>query len=85
VPLDLAGGDGYELVTEPRAVQLHLLDPGYGLVSHLSYVPSGYRNVVLLDTLSQNDREELVGRTRRDYQAMCRTEYDLPSPIKKRC
>src|SRR5579872_290065 len=28
VALNLAGGDGFEFVMEPRAVQLHVLDPG---------------------------------------------------------
>jgi 3',5'-cyclic-AMP phosphodiesterase len=79
VPLDLAAGDGYELVMEPRAIQLHVLDPGYGLVSHLSYVPSGYRHITMLDTLSKKDRSELVERTRRDYEELRRTEYDRPS------
>jgi hypothetical protein len=79
VPLDLAAGDGFELVMEPRAIQLHVFDPGYGLVSHLSYVPSGYRHVTMLDTLSKKDRSELVERTRRDYETLRRTEYDPPS------
>ena len=79
VPLDLAAGDGYELVMEPRAIQLHVFDPGYGLVSHLSYVPSGYRYITMLDTLSKSDRSELVERTRRDYEELRRTEYDPPS------
>ena len=79
VPLDLAAGDGFELVMEPRAIQLHVLDPGYGLVSHLSYVPSGYRYIRMLDTLAEKDRSELVERTRRDCEELRRTEYDPPS------
>ena len=55
-----------------------------GLVSHLSYVPNGYRNVAMLQSLPQNDREVLVERTKRDYQDMCRAEYDLPGLIKQR-
>jgi hypothetical protein len=79
VALDLVGGDGYEFVMEPRAIQLHVLDPGYGLVSHLSYVPSGYRTVAMLGSLPEKDRATLVGRAKRDYEDMCRAEYDPPS------
>jgi len=84
VALDLAGGDGFEFVMEPRAVQLHSLDPGYGLVSHLSYVPSGYQNLAMLAGLSENDRATLVGRAKKDYEEMCRTEYDVPKTAKNR-
>src|SRR6266851_1446856 len=70
-PIRLVG-----LVMEPRAIQLHVLDPGYGLVSHLSYVPSGYRYIRMLDSLSEKDRSELVERTRRDCEELRRTEYD---------
>jgi hypothetical protein len=56
VTLNLADGDGFEFVMEPRAVQLHVLDPGYGLVSHLSYVSSDYRNVAILGSLPEKDR-----------------------------
>ncbi len=51
------------------------VDPGYGLVSHLSYVPSGYRYITMLDSLSEKDRSVLVEHTRRDYEALRRTEY----------
>ncbi len=64
---------------EPRAIQLHVLDPGYGLVSHLSYIPSGYRYITILDSLSEKDRSVLVERTKRDCEALRRTEYDPPS------
>src|SRR5579862_63484 len=76
VALDLAGGDGFEFIMEPRAVQLHVLDPGYGLVSHLSYVPNGYRSMPLLGSLPENDREKIVEQSKRDYEAMCRSEFD---------
>ena len=84
VTLNLAGGDGFEFVMEPRAIQLHVLDPGYGLVSHLSYVPSGYRNVPMLGSVSEEERVALVGRARRDYEDMRRAEYDLPNLTKDR-
>lgn len=81
VALDLAGGDGFEFVMEPRTVQLHVLDPSYGLVSHMSYVPRDYRNVAMLASLPEKDRAALVARARRDYEDMCRTEYDLPKAV----
>ena len=80
--LNLAGGDGFEFVMEPRAIQLHALDPGYGLVSHLSYVPSGYQNLAMLASLSEIDRETIVGRAKKDYDAMCEAEFDRPTAIR---
>ena len=84
VALDLAGGDGYEFILEPRAIQLHVLDLGYGLVSHLSYVPNGYRNVPMLGSLPEKDRAALLSRAKRDYEDMCRAEFDLPDVTKPR-
>ena len=77
VPLNLAEGDGFEFIMEPRAVQLHVLDPGYGLISHLSYVPSAYAKVEMLGTLPEKDRIALVERAKKDYQEMCRGEFDV--------
>ncbi len=76
VALDLAGGDGFEFIMEPRAIQLHALDPGYGLVTHLSYVPTDYRTVAMLSSIPEKDRVVLVERARRDYDELCRAEYD---------
>ena len=76
VALDLAGGDGFEFIMEPRAIQLHALDPGYGLVTHLSYVPADYRTVAMLSGIPEKDRVVLVERARRDYDELCRAEYD---------
>ncbi len=84
VALDLAGGDGYEFVMEPRAIQLHVFDPGYGLVSHLSYVPNDYRNVAMLGSLPEKDRAALVDRAKQDYENMCRAEYDRSDLVKRR-
>jgi 3',5'-cyclic-AMP phosphodiesterase len=80
VTLDLAGGDGFEFIMEPRAIQLHVFDPGYGLVSHLSYVPNSYRTLPMLGSMGENERAKIVEQTRRDYEAMCRSEYD---PIRR--
>ena len=84
VTLNLAGGDGYEFVMEPRAIQLHVHDPGYGLVSHLSYVPNDYRNVGMLGSLPEKDRAELVGLAKKEYEDLCRSEYDRVPAIKDR-
>jgi len=84
VKLNLAGGDGFEFVMEPRAIQLHVHDPGYGLVTHLSYVPTDYGKMELLGSLPEKDRAALVGRAKKDYEEMCRSEYDQPRVTKDR-
>ncbi len=57
---------------------------GYGLVTHLSYVPSDYWKVEMLGSLPEKDRAELIGRARRDYEEMCRAEYGQPRVTKDR-
>jgi len=76
VALNLAGGDGFEFVMEPRAIQLHTWDPGYGLVSHLSYVPNGYRSMPLLANVAETDRAKIVEQNHRDYDAIARDEFN---------
>ena len=76
VSLDLSGGDGFGFTMEPRAVQLHVWDDRYGLLSHLSYVPAGYEEVAMLNGLSEEARAKLLAQNRRDYQDLCKTEYD---------
>jgi Icc protein len=76
VPLDLNGGDGFEFIMEPRAIQLHVWDPGYGLVSHLSYVPNSYEPVPMLGSLDAEARAQLIDGNKRDYEQMCREEFD---------
>jgi len=61
---------------EPRAVQLHVWDDGYGLVSHLSYVPAGYEEVAMLSSLTDETRAKLLAQNRLDYQELCKSEYD---------
>jgi 3',5'-cyclic AMP phosphodiesterase CpdA len=73
------GGDGFEFVMEPRAIQLHVWDPGYGLVSHLSYVPNSYEPMSLLSGLNAADRSQILEQSRRDYEAMCKSEFDRRS------
>ena len=69
-------GDGFEFIMEPRAIQLYVWDPGYGLVSHLSYVPNSYEPMALLSGFKAADREQIVEQSRRDYQALCKSEFD---------
>jgi 3',5'-cyclic AMP phosphodiesterase CpdA len=76
VALNLTGRNGFELTMEPRAVQLHVWDDSYGLISHLSYVPAGYEEIAILDSLADETREQLLAQTRRDYQELCKIEYD---------
>ena len=76
VALNLAGQDGFEFTMEPRAVQLHVWDDSYGLVSHLSYFPDGYEEVSMLASLTDEARAKLLAQNRHDYQALCKSEYD---------
>jgi 3',5'-cyclic-AMP phosphodiesterase len=76
VSLNLTGRDGFEFIMEPRAVQLHVWDDSYGLVSHLSYIPTGYEEVALLGSLTDEARQQLLAQNRREYQELCDTEYD---------
>ena len=61
---------------EPRAVQLHVWDESYGLISHLSYVPAGYEELAMLASLTDDARAKLLAQNRRDYQELCNSEYD---------
>lgn len=76
VALELSGGDGFEFVMEPRAIQLHVLDPGYGLVSHLSYIPSSYEQLAMLGALDEVTRDKMVAQSKRDYALLCASEFD---------
>jgi 3',5'-cyclic-AMP phosphodiesterase len=76
VALELAGGDGFEFVMEPRAIQLHVWDPGYGLISHLSYIPNSYEPLAMLAGLDPNARGKMVAQSKRDYAALCASEFD---------
>jgi hypothetical protein len=38
----------------------------------------------MLGGLPEKDRAKLVGVARRDYEDLCRAEYDLPGKTKKR-
>ncbi len=76
VSLDLSGGNGFDFILEPRAIQLHVWDPGYGLISHLSYVPGGYEQVSMLDGVADEVRAGILEQSGQDYGELCRSEYD---------
>jgi 3',5'-cyclic AMP phosphodiesterase CpdA len=75
VALNLTGRGGFEMVMEPRAVQLHVWDESYGLISHLSYIPAGYEELAVLRSLTNEARAQLLEQTRRNYLELCKTEY----------
>jgi 3',5'-cyclic AMP phosphodiesterase CpdA len=61
---------GFAYAIEPRAVQLYLEDPGYGMLSHTSYLSgTGERYV------SGNADRYREGFERR-YAELCRSEFD---------
>ncbi len=43
---------------------------------HLSYIPAGYEEVAMLSSLTGEARAQLLAQNRRDYQELCKTEYD---------
>lgn len=78
-PLNLTGRGGLEYIMEPRAVQVHVWDDSYGLISHLSYVPAGYETVNALSSLTEEAGAEWVAQNRHDYHEFCKTEYEVSS------
>ena len=78
VSLNMGDRDALDFIMEPRAIQLHVMDPGYGLVSHLSYVPNGYERVSLLGSLADEVVADILARDRKAYSELCREEYDKP-------
>jgi 3',5'-cyclic-AMP phosphodiesterase len=77
-PLNLTGRGGLEYIMEPRAVQIHVWDYGYGLVSHLSYIPAGYDQVNGLGSLTEEAGAQWLAENQREYRAFCEAEYDRP-------
>jgi Icc protein len=73
-----------DFVLEPPAVRLHVFDPGYGLVSHLSYIPRNYERLSLSASAPKEELEESVRRDRAAYENLCREEYDRPRPSEGR-
>ena len=76
VALNLTDRGGFEITMEPRAVALHVWDDSYGLISHLSYIPAGYEEIAVLSSLTREARTQLLAQNRRDYQELCKTEYN---------
>jgi 3',5'-cyclic AMP phosphodiesterase CpdA len=74
VALNLTDRGGYDFVMEPRAVQLHVWDPAYGLVSHLSYVPDGQE--VFRADFAGRSFDGVLEAAYRNYEALRRTEYE---------
>jgi 3',5'-cyclic AMP phosphodiesterase CpdA len=69
-------GFDYRFAIEPRAVQLYVRDPGYGFLSHVSYV-SGVSEIYQSRYASRL-RERFQPR----YEELCRTEFDAASPVR---
>ena len=42
----------------------------------LSYVPSSYQPMALLGTLKAAERDQIVEQSRRDYEALRKSEFD---------
>jgi len=76
LPLNLTGRGGLEYTMEPRAVQVHLWDNSYGLISHISYVPAGYEPVNGLSSLTAEAATKWLAQNRQEYQELCEAEYD---------
>jgi 3',5'-cyclic AMP phosphodiesterase CpdA len=77
VALNLTGRGGFDMTLEPRAVQLHLWDPAYGLVSHLSFVSSHETFQPVRGRLVSEILEGFAHR----YDELKRREYEArPAP-----
>src|SRR5262245_30732205 len=76
VALALTEARGFEFgyALEPRAVQLYVRDPGYGFVSHVSYV-SGAGEAYQAGSAARL-REDFRHR----YEGLCRSEFDAAAP-----
>lgn len=81
VALNLGETGAFELVMEPRTVQLHVLDPGYGLVSHTSYV-SGDKAFLPTSESEKWTIEALMEVFRRTYEELCLEEFEALSPAR---
>src|SRR5262249_2704519 len=64
-------------VIEPPAVQLHLFDPGYGLISHLSYVGGDPEIFNIAGLNSNRILESMLERCNREYEELRRMEYEV--------
>ena len=79
VALALAETSGFEFryALEPRAVHLYLRDPGFGFLSHVSYVSGSG------EAYQSGNSSHLQEVFQRRYEEMCRTEFDAASPTRR--
>ncbi|MFQ5828419.1 MAG: phosphodiesterase [Candidatus Methylomirabilia bacterium] len=77
IALNLTDAGGFDFVMEPRAVQLHVMDPGYGLVSHTSYVSDHLEVFQPLSELRARTLEEIYAGVKRGYERLSREEFDV--------
>jgi 3',5'-cyclic-AMP phosphodiesterase len=75
--LDLGETIRTNAVMEPRAVQLYFLDPGYGLIAHLSYVGSDYETFNIAGLRSNRTLEGTLEQHNQEYEELRRMEYDV--------
>lgn len=76
VALNLTETGAFDMVMEPRAVQLHVLDPGYGFVSHISYVTGNYEAFRPAGDLESWTLDDLLEVMKRGYEELCLKEFD---------
>jgi 3',5'-cyclic AMP phosphodiesterase CpdA len=76
VSLVLGDQEGFEIAMEPRTVQLHVQDPGYGLVTHLSYVSKEFEQIRIMNGMRAKARAKLLGTVQHSYDELCRKEFD---------
>ena len=58
-------------------MQLYFLDPGYGLIAHLSYVGSDYETFNIAGLRNNRTLEDRLEQHNREYEELCRMEYDV--------
>jgi Icc protein len=76
--LSEAGGFDFGYAVEPRAVPLYRWDPGYGVLAHQSYLPGP------VETYRSPNAARLRESFQDRYGALCRQEFDAPSPARPR-
>jgi Icc protein len=70
-------GFDFAYVLEPRVVQLYVRDPGYGFLSHVSYVTGTD------ETYAPVNPARLHESFHRRYAALCHTEFDVASAARQ--
>lgn len=71
-----ANGFNFEYAVEPRATQLYVWDPGYGWISHLSYISD------VSETYRSPNAPRLREEFQRRYDDLRRTEFDAGGPTR---